>query len=78
MATRPEDLPRNFTFAPTEEFSWARIATYYPGNTYNCSELPRHDALREKCAEWLDAGKIIVTPVAGFTVTETTINAGDN
>ena len=75
MPTKVEDLPANFIFSPKEEFSWGRHSTYYPGNTYNCSDLPRHDPLREKCAQWLDEGKITITPVGGFKVTTMTIPA---
>lgn len=62
-----------FKFAPTEEFSWEReyddgsrvhVATYYPGNVYNCSRSPVHDALREMCKSWQAAGKITVYPLA--------------
>ena len=63
MTTKPEDLPEAFQFAPTQEFSWGPIATYYVGNTYTCTPEPKHHALREKCAGWLDEGLITITPV---------------
>lgn len=61
-----------FKFTPLEEFEWWReltdndgnvvdrtlIAQYLPGQTYNCTRKPVHDALREKCKQWLDEGKI--------------------
>lgn len=62
-----------FKFAPTKEFEWVReyedgskvhVATYYVGNTYNCTKEPRHDALREKCKEWEAEGLIQVMPLA--------------
>ncbi len=64
--TAPANLPSAFIFRPLEEFHWHRIGHYVPGNTYNCTPEPRHDALREKCAEWLAEGKIAITPVGGF------------
>lgn len=68
--TTPDDLPKAFIFWPTQEFSWGPVATYYPGNTYNCTPEPRHHALREKCAAWLDDGLIEIRPVAGFRTVE--------
>lgn len=73
------ELPANFVFAPKVEFVWddedtgVRIGRYTPGNTYNCAAIPRHDRLRAKCAEWLSAGRITVTPVGGFKITKVTI-----
>lgn len=72
MATDPKDLPENFTFAPLVEFDgpWG---TYYPGNSYNCTQAQKHNALREKCAEWLDAGRIRIFAVPnGFRTTTVT------
>lgn len=66
-------LPAAFIFAPTKEFSWGPIATYYPGNTYNCTPEPRHHALREKCVGWLAEGLIEITAVAGFKTTTITV-----
>ena len=61
-----------FKFKPLEVFSWEReyedgskvfIGEYHPGMTYNCTKEPRHDALREKCKEWAEAGLIEIIPL---------------
>lgn len=65
-------MPREFKFIPLTEFEWVReyddgetlhVATYYPGNSYNCTREPRHDALREMCKHWEADGKIMVIPL---------------
>lgn len=76
MATKPKDLPKNFIFAPRKQFEHLPFGVYLPGNTYNCADIPRHTALRTLCATWLDEGKISITPVGGFKITETTIPIG--
>ena len=73
MSTDPSTLPKNFIFAPKVEFTHLPFGTYFPGNTYNCADIPRHTALRTLCAQWLDEGKIEITPVGGFKITETQI-----
>ncbi len=68
MANKKMELPENFRFFPEEQFEWKeKGTTYFPGNGYNCTSEDRHAELREKCAEWLAAGKIKITVVAGFT-----------
>lgn len=61
-----------FKFLPLEEFEWWReyddgtkdlIGLYVPGNSYNCTKQPRHDALRAKCVVWEQEGKIKVLPL---------------
>lgn len=61
-----------FKFVPLEVFDWFReyedgttvhVGHYLPGNTYNCTKEPRHDALREKCKEWEAEGKIKKIPL---------------
>lgn len=69
MATKAEELPKNFRFTPNKEFRHLPFGTYVVGNTYNCADIPRHAALRELCAGWLDEGLISITPVGGFKVT---------
>lgn len=73
MPTKPSDLPKNFTFEPLEEFEYLPFGTYYPGNTYNCTQRPAHTSLRKLCAKWLDEGKIEITPVKGFVVTQVAV-----
>jgi len=73
MATKPEDLPKNFIFAPKVDFEYEPLGAYLVGNTYNCAEIPRHTGLRKLCAKWLDEGKISITPVGGFKITQMTI-----
>lgn len=61
-----------FKFVPLVDFEWEReyedgtkrlIGHYIPGNTYNCTREPRHDALREVCKTWEAEGKIRRIPL---------------
>lgn len=62
-------MEQEFKFEPLEEFEWVHegsgqlIGHYYPGMTYNCTKNVRHDPLRLKCSEWVEAGKIRVFPL---------------
>ena len=67
-------LPSQFRFTPitNDYFDWWRrfddgekrhIGRYYPGMTYNCTKEPVHDALREKCKEWLEKEMIAIIPL---------------
>lgn len=76
-----------FKFMPKEKFSWVReyedgstqlVGEYHPGMTYNCTRFPVHDALREKCKEWLEADQIVIIPLSPgqyFEMTQQTIPA---
>lgn len=70
-------MPGEFRFVPLVEFDYVReapdgtdrhVATYYPGNGYNCTAQPVHDHLREQCKAWEAEGKIRIVPLdAGAT-----------
>lgn len=88
-ANQPDiTLPSQFRFMPVGKmFDWVRefpdgekrlIGQYYPGMTYNCTKEPIHDALREKCKEWLGKGMIrIIELPAGVSLKMVNVQEGE-
>jgi len=77
LAPKPTPI-LEFKFEPLEDFEWWRelkdgdgnvierqlIGQYLVGQSYNCTRKSVHDALRGKCAQWAEEGKIQIKNLA--------------